>query len=124
MLGSVNVCGMSRNSSERNCRPVLCFEFPEAPRILTQHRFADLSGGTLKIVLHNAYCSTIRTSHQAHRPVGANHESRSPESFKSDIEVRSKVLRLPSLPVGFGDQSRELAEHVRKYCQTPNSSGP
>ncbi len=74
MLGSVTVCGMTRNSDKCDHNPASGLQSPEAARIPTQHSLTSFRRVISKIILHDIQGSTVRTRHQAHWPVGADHQ--------------------------------------------------
>src|SRR5262249_14290044 len=60
----------------------------------------------------------------ANRPVGTNHQSRRTEAFECHIQIRYEILFRPVVPIGFGNQARELAVDVLKLCQSAKASRP
>src|ERR1022692_2384610 len=56
-----------------------------------------------EIAFYHFDCSRVRCGHQAHGPVGANHQPIWSKRFEGDVEERSDLLRTPMQPVGFGD---------------------
>ena len=92
-------------------------ELPQNP-ILTSRPFLD------EIALHDFDRSGVRCRCQSHGPVRANHQAIRSERPKSNVEKRDDLLRFPMLPVGLGDQSRELAQHIRKPAQPRDALRP
>src|SRR4029453_14152814 len=83
-------------------------------------RFPEAAQGAVERVHH----LSVGRGEEAHGPVGAEHEPVLSKPIEDALDVGNEIGRPPGIPVGFGDDARQLAVDVVQFGERRHGAGP